>query len=69
MKAILEFDLPEDSEEHQMYLNAAKYHAVIWEYLATLRTKIKYGDERGSFEEAREILWDLITEDNLGGEF
>lgn len=69
MKAILEFDLPEDADQHRMHLNAGKYHAIIWEYLSALRSKIKYGEEKGSFEEARNILWDLIREEDIDGEF
>lgn len=71
MKATLEFSLPEEREDYEMYANAAKYHAVIWEYLSTLRSHIKYGseEEKGSFEEAREMLWNIINEQDLRGKF
>lgn len=71
MKVTLEFSLPEEREEYEMYANAAKYYAVIWEYLSTLRSHIKYGseEEKGSFEEAREMFWNIISEQDLGKEF
>lgn len=42
MKAILEFDLPEDSSEFDLACRAAKFHGVLWDLDQWLRGIIKY---------------------------
>ena len=37
----------------------------IEEYDNALRSKIKYTDDDGSFEEARDMLWDEMSERNI----
>lgn len=39
--------------------------AAIQEYDNRLRSKIKYTDDYGSFEEARDMLWDEMSERNI----
>jgi len=45
MKAILEFNLPEDLESHNMALNGVKYNGVIESVIDHIRQKLKYEDE------------------------
>jgi len=44
MKAVLEFDLPEEKDEYKEAINGHKYFIVIVEYLSNMRAAIKYGD-------------------------
>jgi hypothetical protein len=71
MKAILEFNLPEDREEFETASNAEKWWSVAWEMNQWLRGQIKYppdemsDDKLEAFEECREKLRELIDEYNL----
>ena len=40
------------------HYNGPKYKSVIQDYDNALRAKIKYTDEEGSYEDARDMLWD-----------
>lgn len=64
MKAILEFNLPEEREEFELARNGAKLSYTIGDFQSYLRSKIKYGEmseaERAVFEEIREILFELL---------
>ena len=63
MKAILEFNLPEEGEEHKMALHGLKYYGIIESVLEHIRTKIKnecYHDER---REILEEISDLIHDE------
>jgi hypothetical protein len=71
MKAILEFNLPEDRDDHELAINAGKYYSIIWDIDQFLRNKTKYA-EQGTPEpftramyEVRDELWKLINEHNL----
>lgn len=44
MKAILEFQLPEDSIEFDMTCKAGKYYSTLWDLDQWLRGIIKYDD-------------------------
>jgi hypothetical protein len=41
-KAILEFSLPEEEQEHARALNGGSMHALIWDLLQELRKAEKY---------------------------
>lgn len=45
MKVTLEFNLPDESEEHRLAMEGSKYHTMIWDILQYVRTLRKY-DER-----------------------
>lgn len=45
MKATLEFDLPEEEEEHQTAFNGAHWKGVCFEIDQYLRGKIKYAHD------------------------
>jgi hypothetical protein len=45
MKGILEFTLPEESDEHLTAINASKYKNFIWELDQFLRNQIKYNEK------------------------
>jgi len=45
MKAVLEFQLPEESIEHKRALNGSLYRSEIEDFSQYLRTQTKYGKE------------------------
>jgi hypothetical protein len=69
MKAILEFSLPEEEDEHSLAVNARKYYTVLWDIDQQLRNKIKYSnasdDTIAAYEETRDLLWELLNDKGL----
>ena len=59
MKAILEFDLPDDQDEYDLHTNARQYHNALFDLMNYLRAKVKYED----LPEAEYKLADKIYED------
>lgn len=70
MKATLEFDLPAESEDHEVAVNALKWRSVVWEMSQFLRSQIKHGNLSESdieyAEKVRTKLFDLMEEEGLG---
>jgi len=61
MKAILEFNLPEDREDFKMALNANKYHIIVENlYNDVFRPVMKYNEDRKQVE-AFEMVWDKVN--------
>lgn len=65
MKAILEFNLPEDEDSHKMAIKAPDMHSVLYGIDQWLREKLKYGhsdikDADDALEKVREELHDLL---------
>lgn len=70
MKAILEFNLPEEQSDHRLAIDGYKYNLVIWKYEnEVLRKWLKYGHKFKTANEAltaaRKELWDLMDEYGL----
>jgi len=72
MKAILEFNLPEDNVEYELVNNAGKMHSVLWEMDQWLRTQYKYmPDEEynevayNTYQKCRDQLRELMCEENI----
>jgi hypothetical protein len=71
MKAILEFNLPEDQNKFEMVNNASKTYSVIWELQQWLRGRVKYAPDGmpqeayDTFEECRDKLNELLIDNNL----
>ena len=71
MKAILEFNLPEDQTEYQMVNDASKMFSVIWDMKQWLRSQTKYApdsmsdDTYKAFEECRERLNELLADNRV----
>ncbi len=65
MKAILEFNLPEDNGDHNICVKAFAMYATLREMDEWLRGKIKYGHEYKTIDEAlvavRDELRELLT--------
>jgi hypothetical protein len=71
MKAIIEFNLPEDQEDFDMFNQASNMHNVIWEMTQWLRQQTKYTPEGTSedtikaFYECQDKLNDLLNANNV----
>jgi hypothetical protein len=69
MKAILEFDLPEDNTDFQAAINGHNYKSAIWDFDQLLRSEMKYKDlsedTYNAFKFCREELRKILAEDNL----
>jgi hypothetical protein len=69
MKAVLEFDLPEDQNDFQAAINGNNYKSAIWNFDQLLRSEMKYkelSDETyKAYKYCREELRKILEEDNL----
>ena len=61
MKAILEFNLPEDQEEYEVANNASKMYLALWDIKQLFRSTLKYnpvGLNTGQLEQ-----WETMQEE------
>jgi len=71
MKAILEFNLPDDQQEFNLANSGLKFWSVLWELDQELRAKTKYAsddlpqDKYDAYQEVRDKLYELMSESNL----
>jgi len=69
MKAILEFDLPEDQDDFQSAINGNNYKSAIWDFDQLLRSEMKYkelsDDTYQAYKWCREELRKILEQDNL----
>ena len=71
MKAILEFNLPEDRDDFALATNASKMWSVLWELDQDLRAKVKYApddsneDKLEAYQEIREKLRELMGDEDI----
>ena len=72
MKAILEFNLPEDQFEFNMATKGAAMHSVLWEMDQWLRTQYKYmsdnehsEDKYDTFVKCREQLGEIMNNEGI----
>ncbi len=69
MKAILEFELPEDNNNHTIAVNAMGFALACWDLDQFLRDKLKYGndfvDPDDALEKTREVLNDILHQYNI----
>ena len=71
MKAIFKFNLPEEQDEYQIFIDANKTQNILWEMNQWLRIKTKYcadntsEDTYEAFMECREKLIELMNESNI----
>lgn len=70
MKAILEFNLPDDDQEFELATKGLKFWSILWELDQDLRSKTKYApddlsqDKYDAYQEVRDKLRELMS-DNL----
>jgi len=72
MKAILEFNLPEDQSDFDLAVNGAKAQVALWEMDQWLRAQYKYmsddeysADKYETFEKCRDHLREIMFENGL----
>lgn len=71
MKAILEFNLPDDQQEYELANSGLSFWNVLWELDQELRTKTKYAsdglpkDKYEAYQEIRDKLYELMNENNV----
>jgi len=72
MKAILEFNLPEDQTEYQMANDASKMSSVLWNMKQWLRGQLKFPENMNLsddgyqvLEQCRDKLNELLMDNNL----
>ena len=72
MKAILEFNLPEDQDDFELATKGGKWYSIVWEMDQWLRTQYKYmpdeeysEDRYNAYVEAREKLFELMKENGV----
>ena len=64
MKAILEFNLPEEKDEYNFANNGINYYSALCEFDNWLRSEYKYNGNEPMFE-AREKLQQFINDNNI----
>ena len=64
MKAILEFNLPEDNQEFELHTKALKMYGTLWDFDVWLRTQIKYNNQE-QYEPVREKLRELMNDNRI----
>ena len=62
MKAILEFNLPEDEPEFRVAQDGSKWKSVALEFDQWLRNVIKHTEEKPSPQEMRDKLRDIMND-------
>lgn len=71
MKAILEFNLPDDQQDFDLAVNAMKFWHVLYELDQDLRSKTKYAsddlpqDKYDAYQEVRDMLYELMSNNNV----
>jgi len=63
MKAILEFNLPEDQHELDKANAATRLCSVLWDFDQYLRSEIKYKDK--PLDEVREKLYEVMNSEGI----
>lgn len=64
MKAVLEFNLPEENIEHLKAIKADNLLSVIYDLDEILRKEIKY-NQKEHFQEFRDMLHNCLQENNV----
>ena len=71
MKAILEFNLPEDQQDFDLATKGLKFWSVLYDLDQSLRTKTKYApdslpqDKYDAYQEMREELRELMSNNDI----
>ena len=71
MKAILEFNLPDEQQDFDLAISGMKFWSVLYDLDQSLRTKTKYApdslpqDKYDAYQEIREELRELMSNNNI----
>ena len=61
MKAIIEFELPEDNDEYEIANNASKMYLALWDIKQLLRSKLKYNPDGLNDEQLTQ--WEIMQDE------
>lgn len=61
MKAIIEFELPEDIEEYEMANNASKMYMALWDIRQLFRSKLKYNSD--GLDDEQLTQWEIMQDE------
>jgi hypothetical protein len=69
MKAVLEFNLPEENHEFANATNGSKMRSVLWELDQWMRAKLKYEElpdgQYDAIKQTRDQLRTLLNDENI----
>ena len=70
MKAILEFNLPEDQIDFDLAVKGTKYYSALWEMDQWLRSQIKYNDnltdeQHDVYQKCRDQLRECMSDNDV----
>ena len=72
MKAILEFNLPEDRDDFELATKGGKWYSVVWDMDQWLRSQYKYmpdeqysSDKYNAYYEARQKLNQIMNDNGV----
>jgi hypothetical protein len=66
MKALLEFNLPEEREEFELHMKAGKVFSAVWDYAQWLRQVCKHGEpDKVDAEACRKMFYECLTENDV----
>ena len=61
MKAILEFELPDDQQEYEYVVDAEKMYNALWQIKQLIRSKLKYNPDGLTDIELKQ--WEVIQDE------
>jgi hypothetical protein len=61
MKAIIEFELPDDQSEYEMAVDAPKMYNALWQIKQLLRSKLKYNPDELTDAELKQ--WEIMQDE------
>lgn len=65
LKYEFDTDDPTDMYQHESLVNVFKYKSLLREIYNEFRSKVKYTDEKGSWSEAYDKLWELASDEDV----
>jgi hypothetical protein len=70
MKAVIEFNLPEDKEDFNLATRAIEWYSTVWDLDQYLRSRLKYEDTltqeaHDALQEVRDKLYDVLRDKGL----
>ena len=61
MKAILEFELPDDQSEYEYAVDAPKMYSALWDIKQLIRSKLKYNSDGLTDIELKQ--WEMMQDE------
>ena len=65
MKAILEFDLPDDASDHERAVHATEWYLAVYKICEEIRRRVKYADAGIEVQDLQEWIWEMLNDRGL----